>query len=183
MKIYGHKAIICNRSEYLAGMLSEHKNKTLKVPERAFKSVMEFIYTGKVRIESVEDAIQIKKLSQEYKLTNLQNQIEEIMVGYPDTKNFEASLLVPEVRLQDQEPSSSSHIESSPVAVHPKIESTPSHIFSSPGPSTSSPMNNLEVVVRSPGNSPSAGIVRALFVSSQPFVSQTPSDQGVYDFN
>lgn len=66
-------------SMFNSGLVGESKDGLIKldVPLKEFNIILEYIYTGKLKVEDDEEALHVLSLSQEYLLVNLSKKIEE----------------------------------------------------------------------------------------------------------
>lgn len=84
-KIPAHKAIITSRCEYFATMMSSGLKESnqneiqLSVPLKAFKTILEYIYTGNFVTKTEEETLQAIELSKIYLLTHLQDSVEKLL--------------------------------------------------------------------------------------------------------
>lgn len=78
VQIPAHKAILVSKSEYFATMVKnewkESTNNTVKIEHvnvEAFKSVLEYIYTGEMKASNEQVALEVFALSKQYLLNDL----------------------------------------------------------------------------------------------------------------
>lgn len=83
-KVPAHKAILATQCKYFSamfqsGLMKEDEDASVKldVPLREFNIILAYIYTGKMKAEDEEEALQVLSLCQEYLLTDLSDKIEE----------------------------------------------------------------------------------------------------------
>jgi len=81
--VYAHKIILATRCSIFQALFDEHKNSNVieiqHTTAKAFIAILNYLYSTQVSIKSIETAWEILKLSEQFKLFDLQPHVESYL--------------------------------------------------------------------------------------------------------